>query len=48
MTYYWTSEPETPAVYHNNSACPRGSKILSYNRESSTERPTDRRLCEEC
>jgi hypothetical protein len=48
MTYYWTSQPETPAVYHNNNSCPEGKKILPWHRVESSERPSGRRLCEKC
>lgn len=46
--YYWTDEPEDPAVYHNNSNCPTGKKILPKNKVTSTTRPSGRRLCYDC
>lgn len=46
--YYWTTEDEVPAVYHNNTGCPEGKKILPENKESSDTRPSGRRLCERC
>ncbi len=46
--YYWTSEPEDPAVYHTNSQCPAGQQILPTNKVSSSTRPSGRRLCQEC
>ena len=48
MLYYWTNQPEEPAVYHNNSQCPRGLQILPQHRESSYTRPYNRHLCKDC
>jgi hypothetical protein len=47
VTSYWTSEAETPAVYHNQSECEDGKKILTKNKETGTP-PSDRRLCKVC
>jgi hypothetical protein len=43
---FHTSEPETPAVYHNNSDCSEGKKIKPEHKVSGTG--TGRRLCEVC
>jgi phage tail protein X len=47
-TYYWTSEPEDPAVYHTNPGCAAGQQILRKNKVTASLRPNGRRLCEEC
>lgn len=43
---FHTSEPETPAVYHNNSACDEGKKIKPEHRVDGEG--VGRRLCEVC
>lgn len=43
---FHTSEPETPAVYHNNDACSEGKKIKPQHKVSGTG--TGRRLCKIC
>jgi hypothetical protein len=43
---FHTSEPETPAVYHNNSACFEGKKIKREHRVEGTG--VGRRPCEIC
>src|SRR5665647_1277112 len=43
---FHTSEPETPAVYHNNSECSEGKKIKPEHRVSGEG--SGRRLCEIC
>lgn len=43
---YYTSEAETPAVYHTNEDCPAGRQIKPGNRVEGTG--TGRRKCEEC
>src|SRR5439155_6303795 len=43
---FHTSQPETPAVHHNNSACSEGKKIKSWHRLSDLGH--GRRLCEVC
>ena len=47
VTPYWTSEAETPAVYHNQSECSEGKKIKPEHKETGTP-PSGRRLCEVC
>jgi hypothetical protein len=47
VTPYWTSEDETPAVYHNQSECSEGKKIKPENKQTGTP-SSDRRLCEVC
>lgn len=46
--YYYTSQDETPAVYHNNQSCSEGNKIKSENRVDTDVRPSDRQLCAVC
>jgi hypothetical protein len=43
---FHTSEPETPPVYHNNSACSEGKKIQQRHRVENAG--VNRRLCEVC
>lgn len=43
---YHTSQPETPAVYHNDDACPDGRRILPQHRVPG--RGSGRRLCDWC
>ncbi len=43
---FHTSEPETPAVYHNNSACSDGKKVKPEHRRIGLG--VDRRQCEVC
>ena len=43
---FHTSEPETPAVYHDNSACSDGKKVKPEHRRIGLG--VDRRLCEVC
>jgi hypothetical protein len=43
---YHTSEPETPAVYHNRSECPDGQRIKPQHLVQGTG--TGRRLCDWC
>jgi hypothetical protein len=47
-TRYWTTEAETPAVYHNNSDCSEGEKIKAENKSSSDTAPMRLGLCEVC
>ena len=47
-SYYWTTEPEIPAVYHNNSACSEGKKILDANKATGSTPPAGRDLCKIC
>jgi hypothetical protein len=47
VTPYWTTEDEDPAVYHNQSECEDGKRILEKNKETGTP-PSDRRLCKVC
>jgi hypothetical protein len=46
--YYYTSNDEDPAVYHNNPDCGAGKKIEPENRVDSDTIPADRRLCQAC
>lgn len=46
VSAFHTSEPETPAVYHNNSACDEGKKIKPEHRVDGEG--VGRRLCEVC
>jgi hypothetical protein len=43
---YHTSESETPAVFHNNSACDDGQRIKKEHLQSGEG--VGRRLCERC
>jgi hypothetical protein len=43
---FHTTEPEIPAVYHNNSDCEAGQKIKPEHRVSGIG--TGRRLCRRC
>jgi hypothetical protein len=43
---FHTSEPETPEVYHNNSACHEGKQILPQHKVAG--QGVGRRLCEVC
>lgn len=47
-SYYWTTQPETPAVYHNNASCPEGLKIKPEHKATGSTPPAGRRLCEKC
>ena len=42
---YHTTEPETPEVYHDDSACPRGQSIKAEHLAYGTD---GRRLCSWC
>jgi hypothetical protein len=46
VTPFHTSETETPAVYHNNSACHEGKQIKPQHRVPGEG--VGRRLCEVC
>jgi hypothetical protein len=46
--YYYTTDVEDPAVYHNNQQCSEGKKIKSEHRVDTDTRPSDRRLCKVC
>ena len=46
--YYWTTEAETPAVYHNNRQCSEGKKIKPQHLAESDSRPAGHRHCEAC
>jgi hypothetical protein len=47
VTPFWTSEDETPAVYHNQSECSEGKKIKPQHKVVGTP-PAGRRLCKVC
>jgi len=46
--YYWTTEPETPAVYHDNTSCPTGTQILAEHKATGSSPPAGRRKCSNC
>jgi hypothetical protein len=46
--YYYTTNDEDPAVYHDNQACSEGMKIEPENRVNTDILPTGRRHCEVC
>jgi hypothetical protein len=43
---FHTSQPETPAVYHNQSECPFGKQIKPEHKVAG--KGTGRRLCDWC
>ncbi len=46
--YYYTTNEETPAVYHDNQSCEEGMKIEAKNRIDTDYVPSGRRKCEIC
>jgi hypothetical protein len=46
--FYWTTNPESKAVYHDKQMCSEGEKILAQDRVDSDVRPANRTLCEKC
>lgn len=46
--YYYTTNEETPAVYHTDQDCSEGKKIEKVNRVDTDTRPAGRTKCEVC
>ena len=46
--YYYTTNDEIPAVYHNNQNCEEGLKIKAENRVNTDDVPPGRQLCKIC
>ena len=44
--YYYSIEPGTPRVYHDDPDCPKGKLIPAHLRRHGEG--VDRTLCEEC
>jgi hypothetical protein len=47
-SYYWTTNDEDPAVYHDNQDCSEGKKIERKNRAEGSMPPSGRRMCDVC
>jgi hypothetical protein len=46
--YYYTTNDEDPAVYHDDQNCSEGMKIEADNRVDTNVKPVGRRHCELC
>jgi hypothetical protein len=42
---FYSISPEDPEVYHDQSRCPDGERILAQNKRYGTD---NRRYCKEC